>query len=509
MNNIQYFDLGRIGYSRFLSIQNNVFNEVLAGNTPVILFAEHPAVITLGKHASRDNILVTKEKLIEKAIGVFRIERGGEVTLHSPGQLMAYPIMNMAGIGVKEYVRKLEQSVINMLDKFGIKGEIRKGFPGVWVKNKKISAIGVSVKKSVSSHGITIYVCPDLKEFSLINPCGLAGVEITSIEKETGRKIPLLEAKEMFLECFSKEFGMSPVASKTNLLVQKKPEWLKKKINMNKLGDMKDLLKKHKLNTVCESALCPNREECFCVHKTATVMILGNTCTRNCGFCGVNNSGQGTAIDKDEPVRTAEFVKGLGLKYVVITSVTRDDIPDGGAEHFAETVRLIRRNNPDTKIETLVSDFIEHIGKVINAKPDVISHNVETVPRLYGEVRRKADYGKSLGVLEEIKKYDSNILTKSGIMVGLEETREEVVDVMKDLRNVKCDLLTIGQYLQPNKNRFPVSRFATPEEFEFYRKEGYKMGFSHVESAPYVRSSFLAERAIAPTNSTIVLRGGL
>jgi lipoic acid synthetase len=272
----------------------------------------------------------------------------------------------------------------------------------------------------------------------------------------------------------------------------RKPNWLKTKIPDPKyILNMKKNLKG--LNTVCESALCPNISECF-KNKTATFMILGDVCTRSCGFCAVKG-GVLSAPDPEEPYKVAEAVERLGIRYAVITSVTRDDLPDGGAEHFKRTVESIRKKNRDTLIEVLIPDFKgskEALSKVIGAKPDVIAHNLETVPRLYPVVRPKADYNGSLTLLENVKKYD--ILTKSGIMLGLGEELEEVLRVMEDLKKVGCDILTIGQYLKPLGDKLEVKRFVHPDEFAELKNIGESLGFRHVESGPLVRSSYMAEK---------------
>ncbi len=271
-----------------------------------------------------------------------------------------------------------------------------------------------------------------------------------------------------------------------------KPSWLKTKIpDPRDIFEVKKVLKG--LNTVCEHALCPNIGECF-KNKTATFMILGNICTRNCGFCAVKR-GVPERPDPEEPERVAEAVSRLGLRYVVITSVTRDDLQDGGAEHFSQTIKRVREKNKNTLIEVLIPDFKGDEGallKVIEAKPDVIAHNLETVPRLYPLVRPEASYERSLGLLSYVKKY--NILTKSGLMLGLGEKMEEIIGVMHDLIGIGCDILTLGQYLKPIRGRLEVKRFIHPDEFGQLKRIGEKLGFKHVESGPLVRSSYMAER---------------
>ncbi|ABY94444.1 lipoic acid synthetase [Thermoanaerobacter thermohydrosulfuricus] len=280
-----------------------------------------------------------------------------------------------------------------------------------------------------------------------------------------------------------------------------KPEWLKVRLLNEDLNRMEAFLKSMSLNTVCQSANCPNMGECF-ARKTATFMIMGNICTRNCRFCAVEK-GHPQPLDEDEPRRVAEAAQKLGLKHVVVTCVTRDDLPDGGASHFAKTIYELKKL-PGVTVEVLVSDFMgkeESIAKVVEAKPDIINHNIETVPRLYSKVRPKADYSRSLNLLKKSKELDPYILTKSGIMVGLGETEEEVIQVMKDLRSVDCDMMTIGQYLRPSAKHIEVAEYVTPQQFERYEEIGYELGFKYVASGPLVRSSYHADEGLKVTKA--------
>lgn len=281
-------------------------------------------------------------------------------------------------------------------------------------------------------------------------------------------------------------------------MVSNKPEWLRIRVKSDqKTDEVFDLLNKLLLHTVCEEANCPNLFECF-GKKVATFLIMGNICTRNCTFCNVQK-GKPLPLDEKEPFKVAQAVKDLNLRYVVVTSVTRDDIEDGGAEHFAKVVQEIRNSVDDIKIELLIPDFkgdIISLEKVTNSKPDVISHNVETVPRLYQAVRPMADYERSLKVLKDIKWMDKRIFTKSGLMVGLGEKKDEVKRVLVDLREVGCDFVTIGQYLSPSKHHHPVVEYIHPEVFEEYKQFALSIGFKYVASAPFVRSSYMAEEAL-------------
>ncbi len=251
------------------------------------------------------------------------------------------------------------------------------------------------------------------------------------------------------------------------------------------------------LNTVCWSAKCPNIGECF-KRGTATFLILGDVCTRNCGFCGIKN-GTPNRLDLVEPIKVGQAVRKLGLKYAVVTSVTRDDLPDGGAGHYAATVWAIRRFNPECKIEVLIPDFQgdkDALYIVVDSKPDVINHNVETIPRLYAKVRPQADYHRSLELLKNVKEMQPGFVTKSGLMVGVGESIEEVEGTFKDLRDAGCDLLTVGQYLRPSPENIPVERYVHPDEFEHLRKVALELGFRNAASGPFVRSSYFADELI-------------
>jgi lipoic acid synthetase len=276
----------------------------------------------------------------------------------------------------------------------------------------------------------------------------------------------------------------------------RKPPWLKKRIPpFQDLVKVKSILDETELHTVCEEARCPNLGECFS-KGTATILILGRICKRNCGFCAVEH-GVPAPPDKAEPERVAQAVKKMGLQYIVITSVTRDDLPDGGASSFAKTIRAIRSQDRKMKIEVLVPDFrgeTSSLNMVLDEGPDVLNHNIETVPRLYAEVRPQADYKRSLDLLRRSRISYPHLLTKSGFMLGLGESQKEVLNLLQDLREVGCDFLTIGQYLQPRADRLPVVRYIPPEEFEEYKKTGEEMGFKSVASGPFVRSSFYASQ---------------
>ncbi len=283
-----------------------------------------------------------------------------------------------------------------------------------------------------------------------------------------------------------------------NNLKTAKPDWLKVKIKAdNSMEQVENIMKALSLYTVCEEAKCPNRCECY-GRKTATFMILGNVCTRNCKFCNVTKGSPGR-VDDMEPIHVAEAVRQLGLKHVVITSVTRDDLEDGGASQFAAVIREIRNIAEHVIIEVLIPDFkgdSDALSIVVEAKPDIINHNIETISRLYPSVRPMAFYERSLELLDHVKKMDSSIHTKSGLMVGLGERFEEVAETLSDLRDVDCDFLTIGQYLAPSSKHHEVVEYVHPDIFEKYKGLGNDLGFSYIASAPFVRSSYMAEKAL-------------
>lgn len=278
--------------------------------------------------------------------------------------------------------------------------------------------------------------------------------------------------------------------------VQRRPEWLKARIPSGEnYTHLRGIVDKNKLHTVCQEARCPNIGECW-DSGTATFMILGDVCTRSCGFCNVK-TGKPTEFDADEPRRVAEAVSLLKLKHAVITSVNRDELYDGGAQIFAETVRQIHALNIDTKVEVLIPDFKGDefaLNILLDSFPEILNHNTETVPRLYPVVRPQAKYERSLELLQRAKR--RGFTTKTGLMVGIGEREEEVIAVMEDLRTVECDILTIGQYLQPTKEHLPVDRFVHPDEFKRYKIAGIGMGFKHVESGPLVRSSYHAAQHV-------------
>lgn len=280
---------------------------------------------------------------------------------------------------------------------------------------------------------------------------------------------------------------------------KRKPEWLKTKLTVNEnFREIKRMMRGKTLHTVCEEARCPNIHECWAVHRTATFMILGDICTRACRFCAVK-TGLPTELDLQEPERVAEAVEQMGLKHTVITSVARDDLKDGGASIFAETIWAVRKRNPLTSVEVLIPDFQgnwDALKMVMDARPDVLNHNVETVRRRSDRVRSKAKYDRSLELLKRSKELQPDIPTKSSIMIGVGEQWDEILETMDDLRRVDCNIMTIGQYLQPTKKHIRLEKYYTPQEFALLKEEGMKRGFDHVESGPLVRSSYHAHEQV-------------
>ena len=287
---------------------------------------------------------------------------------------------------------------------------------------------------------------------------------------------------------------------------QPKPAWLKAKAPVGEnFHNLKKLARSLSLHTVCESAQCPNIGECW-NHRTATFMLLGDICTRRCGFCAVPKGKPGP-IDTDEPRRVAEAVATLGLRHAVVTSVNRDDDNLGGARIFAETIRQIREVSPECRVEVLIPDFQgldDALKIVLDARPDVLNHNIETVPRLYRPVRSGARYERTLRLLENAKKFSPGMITKSGVMVGLGETITELVDVFRDLGSRAVDILTVGQYLRPSRDHLPIARFYTPDEFGYLKQEALRFGFRHVESGPLVRSSYHAHEQAESTSLPMI-----
>ena len=497
---LQIHDRGVEDFRETLELQHQLVeqrrqNEI--GDT--VLIVEHQPVITLGARQSANKLLIERDKISAKGIDIVEIRRGGGATAHNTGQLVFYPILNLQELhlDINEYIRTLEQIGIELLEQLGVKSERRKGFPGLWKNDKKIASIGVRVSRQITHHGMAINIQNDLSIFETIIPCGLENIKMTSVLNETGKKHPMQEIKNHLSQLLTKYF--KPEIRNTKYQ-RRLPDWLRRPMpTAGEYSKTSDIVSSLGLETICMSANCPNRGQCW-ARGTATVLILGNICTRGCKFCSVAK-GKPLSADATEPGRIAELAKKLKLHYLVITSVNRDDLPDGGAAHFRDCINEVRRQCPNVKFEILTPDFRncqnEAIDILTEAIPFVFAHNVETVPSLYKKARAGGDYKRSLNLLKIAKDKYGNIPTKSSIMLGLGETDEEVEQVLKDLRAVGCDRLTIGQYLKPSKDSLEVLKYVTPEKFDWWKQRAIGLGFNWVISAPFARSSYFAEMEAA------------
>jgi len=505
MSQLIYVDLGQCNYRDTLDFQLRLVERVqnCDDDTAYLILVEHsPAVITMGRRARAEHILAAD------GVELIESQRGGDVTWHGPGQLVAYPIVRLMKQHrtMHGYVRNLEDAIIALLAKFDLAAGRQEGQIGVWIEGGKVAAIGVAVSRWVTYHGLALNVSADTRGFDAIVPCGIQGASVTSVSQLLGRDVPISELKGMLVETLGQSLGFETVrrAEPGELGEPRKrlPRWMRKHIpGGQNASEVKKLIETLNLSTVCQSAQCPNRTECF-DSRTATFMILGDQCTRSCRFCAVEG-GSPLPVDPDEPESVAQACERLGLRHVVITSVTRDDLPDGGAEHFAQVVGAVRKRLPESAIEILTPDFqgdIAAIDRAVESGCDVFNHNIETVERLHEEVRPQGDYRRSLTVLARAAQNASKVRTKSGLMVGVGETRAEIRQVMRDLRDVGCELLTIGQYLAPSRNHHPVDRFVTPEEFAEMEAEATEMGFTAVASGPLVRSSYRAGELACNSN---------
>ncbi len=549
--------LGRVSYGEGLALQRAL--HASPSGDDYLLLLEHPHVYTMGSKAKREHVLL--DDVTSVGAELVDADRGGDVTYHGPGQLVGYPIVTLPGNrDVVAYVRTLEAALIDVLADFGISAQRDPGYTGVWVGDSKIAAIGVRVARGRTRHGFALNVSPDLTMFHHIVPCGIRDRGVTSMAALLGAAVPSMtdvvdrvvaraaaalgsrddtvradvvsSRARADVRAFSgasvasNETGSGAGATPVRLLgrlaragveapaadpAARRPEWMRVKARMGpEFVDLKRRVRGLELHTVCEEAGCPNIYECWSA-GTATFMILGDRCTRACGFCLVDTR-KPLPLDPDEPRRVAEAVDAMDLEHVVITCVARDDLADGGASGFAATVEAIRARRPHTTVELLISDCggdERALNTIFTARPDVLNHNLETVARLQQAVRPSAGYARSLAVLARAK--DAGLVTKSGIIVGMGETFDEVRVALTDLRNVGVDIITVGQYLQPSARHLPVVRWWEPAEFAALREFGEALGFSHVESGPLVRSSYharegagrvvVAAGAVAPSPS--------
>jgi len=425
--NLELLDWGCLEYGEAFSKQRSLVDESISGfATDRLVFVEHPSVVTIGRSGSAVDLKVSEETLRKKGISLYQSNRGGMATFHGPGQLVAYPIIKLKEKDLHLYLKTLLNAVATLLREYGLISEFKKGEPGVWVNSGKIASVGIAVQKWVTYHGVALNVNTNLEAFKMIVPCGHQEEKMTSMEQELGFSFNLAEVKKKFTEAFRKAFGYDNICNEPKRSF-KHPDWLIQKApNAGAVESMEKTLQKLQLATVCQSAQCPNLGECF-ARGTATFMILGTKCTRRCRFCAVDK-GTPQKIDTGEPEHVARAVQMLGLKYAVITSVTRDDLPDGGGSQFIRTIEQIRRLCPGVGIEILIPDFrglLQPLEQVFDARPNVLNHNIETVPRLYPFVRPVAKYRRSLGVLEYASRQGLNV--KSGLILGLGETKKEII----------------------------------------------------------------------------------
>ena len=535
--------LGRVRYRDAHALQKAFFARSVDDH---LLLLEHSHVYTLGVRAKSEHVLVDPTSVGAELV---RTDRGGDVTYHGPGQLVGYPILSvpMGPDATPRYVHTIERLLIDTLADVGLPGATTlDGYPGVWIEDRKIAAIGVRLSRGRSMHGFALNVDTDLAMFGHIVPCGIADKAVTSLAAEGVRTdmktvVDALVARASALwgrdgverqdaawavrpddmSLFTRGAGAGAavneqpvrllgrlaaagVDSSTALTIrERKPEWLRVKADMGpEYRRLKRTMRSNSLTTVCEEAGCPNIFDCWNA-GTATFMINGERCTRACGFCLVDTRHP-LPLEADEPERVAAAVESMQLRHAVITAVARDDLDDGGAGAFAATVAALRERTPGVTVETLISDCKgdpDALQLVFDAKPDVLNHNIETVLRLQRAVRPSASYARSLAVLAWAKA--AGLTTKSGLILGMGETEAEVVGTLADLRAVGVDIVTIGQYLRPTAHHLPVARWWTPDEFESLRVIGDTMGFAHVQSSPLTRSSYHAGEAASIATSVV------
>lgn len=543
--------LGRVPYAEAWDLQRAL---AARAKDDYLLLVEHGPIFTLGSHADPANVLVDPATV---GAELLQVDRGGDVTFHGPGQLVGYAVRTV-GAGPHHgpaHVRQVEQVVIDALVALGLPAD-RVGrmdeYPGVWIDPsapgtgrdgpRKLAAIGVRTARGRTTHGFGLNVTTDLAWFDHIVPCGITGHPMTSLAAE-GFSVTMAEAVDAVLTAAGGIWGpMDDVASVTDgarhdaatesrpvgvpvallapsgtslerrmaragvdpaaglTLSSRKPDWLRVKATMaDEFLGLQQSLRHLDLVTVCEEAGCPNIYECWS-DGTATFMINGSRCTRACAFCQVD-TGHPLPLDTGEAIRVAEAIARMGLAHAVITCVARDDLSDGGAGTFADTIAQIRRLSPGTAVEVLISDCKgdkDSLETILEARPDVLNHNIETVARLQRAVRPSAGYARSLTVLA--RSAAAGLTTKSGIILGMGEREDEVLATLADLRAVGVDIVTLGQYLRPSAKHLPVARWWTPAEFDELQEAGMALGFAHVQSSPLTRSSYHA-RAAADASS--------
>jgi lipoic acid synthetase len=515
---------------------NDLQRALLQTSDDYVLLFEHPPTYTRGVRTLEEHFLVPASQLNAVVIDA---DRGGDVTYHAPGQVVAWAIVTVdddpaAG---KTHVRHLEDAVIDAVkraDTRGLLGGVGRleGYPGVWADltgvPKKIAAVGVRTERNDAGarrtlHGVALNVDIDLEGFKAIVPCGIADKPVASL-RSLGVHVTSLEVEELLGEELERHLGGESRVARVDRSVAttsderplirrlrkagvdpdaglalntRKPEWLRIEAHMGaEYQSLRKLTEDLRLVTVCEEAGCPNIFECW-ASGTATFMVNGERCTRACGFCLVDTR-KPLPLDPTEPERVAEAVVRLKLAHAVITCVARDDLDDGGAGAIAASVRAIRERSPGTNVEVLTSDLkgdAASLQLIIDAQPDVLNHNVETVARLQRAVRPSAGYLRSLTVLA--RSAHAGLTTKSGLMVGLGETADEVEETLADMAAVGVQIATIGQYLRPTERHLPVARFWEPSEFDDLAERGRRLGLRHVQSSPLTRSSYHAREALS------------
>jgi lipoic acid synthetase len=587
--------LGTVRYRDAWALQQGLHADHARSGDDRLLLLEHPHTYTLGRNADRAHVLVDAA-----AVGaeLLEVDRGGDVTYHGPGQLVAYPILTLppkgwdrdAGVppvgglpDTRGYVTTLEQVLIETLEQLGLPGAGRHdGYPGVWIepgtdRARKIAAVGVRIERGRSLHGIALNVDPDMSFFGHIVPCGIPDYGVTSIAAE-GVEVDMRQVADTFAERFAAHWdpawtersdvvwrhqdadlapfsrgagpGEATDGSNTSRrdaaalrratgerrstqqrqsdgtsvrllgrlaeagvsggvdIAERKPEWMRAPLSIGPdVLRLKHTVRDLGLVTVCEEAGCPNLSECWS-EGTATFMVCGERCTRACGFCLVDTRHP-EPLDASEPDRVAEAVARMDLAFAVITMVARDDLPDGGAQHVADTIRAIRARRPGTQVEVLISDLkgdADALGVVLDARPDVLNHNIETVARLQRAVRPSASYARSLSVLARAAA--AGLTVKSGLVLGMGEDADEIAATLADLAAVGASIVTIGQYLRPTSNHLPVARWWTPEDYERFKQIGERYGIAHVESSPFTRSSYHAQGSAAAAEGSAAATEG-
>ncbi len=523
--------LGRVPYREALAVQQALFSDGIENH---LLLLEHPHVFTHGPRADLGvNVLVDPASVGAELVSV---KRGGDVTYHGPGQLVGYPIVNVSNsIGAADHVCAIQRVIVASLSELGVADVgCLDEYPGVWVgvsgpSPRKICAIGVRLAHGRTMHGFALNIAPDMRYMrEYIVPCGIPDRPVSSLAEE-GIDASLEDVAEVVarhaagvwdggtmerqdvawkhrpdeLSAFSRGEGpgavvrrLAQVGVADGLAIStRKPDWLRPKVvHGPEVIALKKTARDLGLVTVCEEAGCPNLSDCW-ADGTATFMVLGERCTRACGFCLIDTRKPLAPAD-DEPGRVAEAVASMGLAHAVLTMVARDDLPDGGMAHVARCVEAIRQLCPGTRVETLISDAkgdADSLSVLFEVRPDVLNHNIETVARLQRAVRPSAGYARSLSVLARAKA--AGLTTKSGLIVGMGETSTEITGCLADLAGVGVDIVTIGQYLRPTTHHLPVARWVDPAEFEEWKRVGESLGIGHVEASPLTRSSYHARQA--------------